>query len=520
MSDWSARACIGRAPIAGDSPVGRALVDDADLDALRQEVKRDPVLGPAPDWQRVRDLGTKILSEKSKDWTVAGYLGVALANTEGLAGLRDGLRIALGLGEHYWDQSFPPVPERIRARLNALDWLAEKCTALVSALEPDAKMRELLAECAQSCADLEKLAYERFEGREITLGMLARALRELAEKLPEEPKAASPDAGASAAPVAARQATGAASASQAELADRSDVSVLMLKCADFLRAKEPRDPLGYRLPRLARWAEIEGAPPDNGGKTALRAPAREIAAAMAGLAQRQEWQALHESTEEAFWGAPLWLDLQRYAVEALSGLGSEYRAAAIGVRDDLRSLIERAPTIARLQFGDGTPLADAQTQRFIDEQVKSNGAPAAAPAGLGAADGVDEEALEQARTEARAFAKKGEMPAALSCLDTALAGQSSLRGRFLARLELATLCADVGGDRLALPILEGLDETVERHGLDTWDPDLATRVLELAYQCQQRLAADREAPGEARNRAETLFRRLCRVNPVVAARLL
>ncbi len=524
MSDWSARAEIGRSPIPGDNPAGRALTDDPDLDALRQEVKRDPVLGPAPDWQRVSELGTRILSAKSKDFTVAGYHAVALAHTDGLAGLRDGLRVVLGLSESYWESAYPPVPERIRARLNALDWLAEKCTAVVSALEPDPKMRELLGECAQTCADLEKAAEERFEGREITLGTLARSRRELAERLPAD--GPTPSAAASqprpAGPVAAPATAGAVRASEVEVAARSDVPMLLLKCASFLRKKDPQDPLGYRLPRIARWAEIDSAPPDNGGKIPLAGPAREQVAALRGLAQKQDWRALLEEVEESFWAAPLWLDLQRFAYEALEGLGAGYRSAAFSVRDELRSLLERAPSLPRLSWNDGSPLADAETQRFVEEQVRTGGGSGAAAAGgavRAEASGPDAEALEQARTEARAFAKRGDMPAALARVEDALASQSSPRGRFLARLELAMLCADNGRDRLALPILEGLDTQVESHGLDTWEPELATRVLELAYRCQQRLAQDRDAPAEARSRADHLFRRLCRVNPVAAARI-
>ena len=100
-----------------------------------------------------------------------------------------------------------------------------------------------------------------------------------------------------------------------------------------------------------------------------------------------------------------------------------------------------------------------------------------------------------------------------------MAGDGSPRATFLARLEIATLCAESGKDRLALPILEELDDEVRKFGLESWEPALSVRVLETQFQCCQRLAKSEKSEALAQL-ADELYRRLCRVDPVTAAALI
>lgn len=522
---------MGRTPIPGESPAGQPLAGDDDFDAMRQEVGRDPIHGVPTDWAQVVRLGEKILSSKSKDVTAASYLAVALMHEEGFAGLRDGLQIVLGILEQYWDSAYPPVPKRLRGRLNALSWLGERGASAIGAREPTDADREGIQESSQVLADLWKLVEEKCEGQEVGLGDLSRALREYADRLPApapgpataeptpQPAAAAPAAAPQPGPAA--RAPAAADASQLELKSRADLPRLLSKCARFSREKDPQEPLGYRLTRVARWSEFTRDPPEEDGKLGWAGPAAERIAVLGGMAAASDWGSLLEEAEDLAWQFPLFLDAHRYSVEALLGLGPAYKAAADGIVDDLRSLLGRAPRLPRLAYQDGTPLADPETQRWIEQEVKvgAEGAAGGAAAAVATAAGVDPEELEAARREARALAKKRELPAALARLEQATGTDSSPRGRFLARLELAVLCAESGHDRLALPILAELDGEVQRYGLEAWEPDLSLRVLEASYTCQKRVADARDAPPEARARAEEFYERLCRVSPIAAAAL-
>jgi type VI secretion system protein VasJ len=289
---------------------------------------------------------------------------------------------------------------------------------------------------------------------------------------------------------------------------------LLLKCATYLRGKDPQDALAYRLPRLARWAEIDAAPPEQRGRIGLKGPGRELADALRGLARTQSWPALLEAVEDAFWQHPLWLDLQQLAGQALNGRG--FQAAALGVRDDLRSLLSRAPTLLDLSFSDGTALADAETRSWIEAEVRAGGAGGAASRPAGPA--LDVEGFEAIQKEARGLAARGDVPGALARMQQALPGDASPRARFLLRLDLASLCADVGRDRLALGIVAELDEQMKRHELETWEPELCIRALQLAYRCHQR-ALPEDAEAQSRALVDSVYQRLCRLNPMVAAAL-
>jgi type VI secretion system protein VasJ len=190
------------------------------------------------------------------------------------------------------------------------------------------------------------------------------------------------------------------------------------------------------------------------------------------------------------------------------------------VLEELRSLLARVPALPRLAFQDGTPFADPETRRWIEQEVLLPEAPAAPRAAPEAAPpGADAAALAAAREEARTLAKAGRLGEALGRLEAALAGDPSARGRFLLRLELATLCSDAGHDRVAAPLLEALDAEIARFHLEEWEPGLSRGVLEALYRCRRRLAERRGAPPQEAARAEEIFGRLCRLDPVLAAAL-
>ncbi len=513
MSEPAGRATIGRDPIPGEHPAGTPLVDAPDFDALSTELKRDPVLSP-PDWGRVVALGSKLLAERSKDFRVASYLCYGLAHVEGLRGLRDGLQILLGMTEAHWEAAFPPFPERARARINAFDWLSEKAEPLIGAYEVDARDRELVSECAQLANDLAKLVEEKLDGADCGLTRLLSALRELASRLPAE--AAAPAPGQAARPAAAA-AAGPARASDVEIGSESDVSLLLGRCADWLRRRDARTPLAYLLPRAQSWVDIDGGPDDSGGKLAFGGPDSQLVASMRQLADARDWPALLEAAEEASWNLPLWLDAQRFACQALTGLGAEHRLAVLAIQDQVRALLARAPKLPRLRFDDGTPLADPDTQRWLEREVGTSGAGAGAAAASAPASEAGAEELEAGRAEARELAAKGDVPAALARLDAALARDPSPRGRFLGRFELASFCSELGRHRLARPIFDELVEDAARHALERWEPELYARVLEAAFRCLSQLAG--EGDPDAAARAEEVFRRLCRASPATAAGL-
>jgi len=534
MSDPSPRAANALAAVPGDNPAGQQISDDPEFEALRGEVMKDPVRGQVIDWKKVVPLATELLQKRSKDFTVASYLAVALLETDRYAGLADGLQILEGLIQTFWDNGYPSVPKRLRGRANSLLWMSERAGKWVERRGAEVRDREGLAHCVQICTDLDKALAERFPDGDVGVGALSRSLREALERLPAEmetvaqtQEAAAPLSGASSAvggvpaSAPALAPSGSAPADGLEVRSQSDALILVFKIAAFLRQSEPSNPAGFRLVRALRWSGIEELPPANAGKTQLIPPHEDTVLALRRLHDAGNWAGLLEEAESSFQaGSPLWLDLHRYSAAALAGLGDAYASAREGVHGEVRALLRRLPQLADLRFRDDTPFADAETRRWLTEDLGAEPAPAsvaAAPAATPA--GVDEALLSAARQAARKLVKSGDMRGALEALSAVLPEPGTLRGDFLARLEVAVLFAESGRERLAAPLLEALDETLRGRTLEEWDPALAARVLQALYRCSKRLAGQRGATPALAERVEEIYARLCRLDPAAAAAL-
>ncbi|MEX2188829.1 MAG: type VI secretion system protein TssA [Pirellulales bacterium] len=114
-------------PIAGDSMVGPDLRLDISPGSIYQQIRdareqsrnveREIQKGNpdySPDqlvWNKVQELSTKALTEKSKDFGITAWLCEALVRLKGFGGLRDGLKFARKLADDYWSGLYPQPEE-------------------------------------------------------------------------------------------------------------------------------------------------------------------------------------------------------------------------------------------------------------------------------------------------------------------------------------------------------------------------------------------------------------------------
>lgn len=112
------------APIPGEKPTGGDLRVNAGPTSLYYQVKDGRSAARAterrieggqdetpPDWKPVVSAATKALSEATKDLELTAYLIEGLCRTQGVAGLRDGFKLARGLAENFWDGLLPAPDE-------------------------------------------------------------------------------------------------------------------------------------------------------------------------------------------------------------------------------------------------------------------------------------------------------------------------------------------------------------------------------------------------------------------------
>ena len=109
------------APISAAAPAGTNLRADASPKSIYYKLKdarggaraaerradsEGAVAGLLPEWQTILNLAPKALAETSKDLEVVAWFIEGLVRAHGFAGLRDGLKLAHGLVEQYWDSFF------------------------------------------------------------------------------------------------------------------------------------------------------------------------------------------------------------------------------------------------------------------------------------------------------------------------------------------------------------------------------------------------------------------------------
>lgn len=304
-----------------------------------------------------------------------------------------------------------------------------------------------------------------------------------------------------------------------EPADKEDAFARVQACARFLQKELPASPVAYMLQAALRFAETREA----GSYPAwdfLAPPLTEKRQNLKRLAAESNWSELLAEAIAAA-GEPCgrgWLDVQRYIWRA--SYESSYTAITGAVIAMLQGLLKDVPEIPTWTMSDDTPTANPETQRWLEEMVIPKPpepviaeAPAAEPEPMTytppSSDHQGESAAPDILDTARELMARGHLPQALQLLMRDAAQQPSGRARFLRRLQMAQLCVGAGQGKVAYPVLDELVKEIDQRQLEEWEAtDMIAPPLALLLKC-----LDGTENGGMR---ETVFARLCRIDPIAA----
>ncbi len=342
-----------------------------------------------------------------------------------------------------------------------------------------------------------------------------------AEPEPEpEPEAEQSEAAESGAPAAAAKPRAGKSLS-AEPVDKDDAIARIQACAKFFLTDSPASPVAYLLVTSLRLGEMR----EQGTWASydfLVPPATEVRQNLKRLASESNWAELLTSAVAAA-GQPCgraWLDVHRYIWKA--SYESSYAGVASTVLTTLQALIKDLPEIVGWTLSDDTPTANPETQRWLEEMViPKPPEPVAAPAPEPEQEAVSYSAPSRHQQEAeesgppdaldvaRDLIARGQFPQAIQLLMRDAAQQNSGRGRFLRRLQMAQLCVGAGQAKVAYPVLEELVKEIDERQLEEWEAtDMIAPPFALLLRC---LGKD-----STNGLRETVFSRLCRIDPIAA----
>lgn len=485
---------LGKDPINPDHPTGSDVRYEPEFEMLQAEIDKLslPSSSGGIDWQKVGDMAALILAEKSKDLLVASYLAVSQIYTQKIEGLAVGLTVIHDLLDQFWDTLFPSK-KRLRGRLGAIEWWIEKSEAALQTIQADSLPTENIEKLKQDLRQIDTFLQEYLEN-----APLVRPLERFIESIPVEteekseveaspPPAETPDVRPAAEPkpdkpkpVLPSEAGGIASVSEAESMFRNALQTMRRMANYLLHHEDLSNPRGYRWRRIAGWSMIQAIPPATNGLTQIPPPAEYTVVQnnLNGFKDKGNWEALIQEAEERLQKALLWLDLNRYAAEALAGMGNKYQDACDAVCQETGFLICRLSGIENLSFSDGTPLADLETKQWI-ESIGTGGhsdvgdyVPSA---------GQEDDHMADAIQKAQDLSKKKKLTEAVASLHQELRCSYSGRERLLWRLGLSQVLMNAKQPKLAMPHLEMILQDIDRFKLEEWDPDLALKGLEMVW---------------------------------------
>lgn len=526
-------------PISEAEPTGPEPYADPRYLIIKDELRKISSLaaGSAPDWPQVIKSGGDLLGTTSKDLLVAAAVAYGLHVTGAEDGLAAGLTLIAGLVETHWEKLHPV---RMKGRINAVSWLNDRASSkLAGASKIDAASFERLQAAAQKFSSV---VNDKF-GRDAPS---LRALRDELERLrmaavppepetppppppaPVQPQVQQPAAQAAPPPPPPVAATAApappvpAEPSSADDAQKflRETGVALARTAQLLRRASTSNAQAYRLLRTGVWLHLSDPPPAGADrKTSTIGPSPENRAALQQFANAGNWAALLDRAETLIPNHCYSLDLQRYSATALKNLGPSHESAHRVLIAEVGTFVRRMKNVVEFIHSDGQPFADEDTKTWLNSEVSAGGGSSAGAAVQAAPLPVlsikTKDSGAEADELAAALAGK-TAPQAMAILQERCGSAPTAEERFRLRLHLARLAFGAGKLDLAFAVFETLETECRERGLDDWAPELASIYLRAHIEC---LRAVGKRKKDSSLDGASLYRRLCRIDPVAALEL-
>jgi type VI secretion system protein VasJ len=527
------------APINGGA--GEDVSYDEKFEQIKLEIdKLSSLAGDSCNWGSVASMSEEILQEKSKDFRIGCYLACCRMREGTLASVLDGLLFLSELTTRFWEGMYPPL-NRIRARAGMIGWMSDQSADAVMNIKLKAADGDLVKAIESTSNALDGTFREKFGDHYPGMVKLRDGIKHLVRTVPKEapkpppaaPKPAEPAAAPGAAagapappapvappPMFASGGGGGATAASLASADEAKKSIeptarLMVKMGQLLRAEKPENPMAYKLGRFGLWLELTQAPVVMNGNTLVPPPGAHIKTRLESLASSQDWLTLLNEADTNGSNFMLWLDPQRFVSTAMSALGALFLKAKEELLLQVALMLKKVPTLPTLKFADGSPYADAQTQMWVENEVK----PVLASGDGGGGGGGVASVLDEPMKEARDHAMKGDLAKAIAVIGAAGESAPTPADRFRGKLAIAQLCLGAGQPEIARGQLEGLTEVIKRHDLTKWDPKLCADVYGALYSAHRGINSGPVVSPEAKAAEMVAFEQLCQLDAGTALKL-
>ena len=486
--------------------------------------------------EQIVGLSAEILEEQFKDLRISSYLCRGLFHQKDFAGLAEGLKIYYLILEKFWDNGLQPLSPPARANNIAL---LEKSLLQDIDLKKDVKVdREALEDIKATLDEIKKLLSEKIPDRIISFQGIIPTIDKLLTAAPKPPPTLSPKTTST--PTETKTATPTVQTGF-NLKNELDAAKALIQIAEFLIEYNFKSNVSYRILRSVFWSLFSPPEPDNNGKRIAQFAPAPDKARVEGFLKDEDWVSVVKECERLLiselmnGGYSFSLDVQRFLSTALQELESKTEQAGDSkereayenlnktILYETAIIIERFPFIPDIFYLDKTtPYADNQTKRWIEESVnpilekpqaaRQDSIPLTIDSELPDKDSQIHEDFNKASE----LLSKRKIEEAFDIMQRGIDAESTCKGRFQRRLNLAILCLDASQPQMARPILEHLDEEVGRFSLDQWEPKLCVQVWERLKYCYQQLAEKRGNREFYQEKEDAVFEKICKLDIRVA----
>lgn len=446
------------APIDPRQPAGVFDEEDDAYQGIDHEmVKLGSLQEATIDWPYVDEAAQHYLCSQCKHLRIAGHLLTARARTRSWRGWAEATGVLAGMVERYWETSYPkPGATGYLAKRRLVGQLLERLSDSLAALENTGYGEEFY-KAGQAALDSLQRSAESAQLDVPTLSRIEGLLRQKAEALraPElaDAKLDTPVRGdvlsdaffTPALPTPGNEREGRKS---------------LLAAAEIINQQDPYDPTGYLLRRFALWAHLTNAPSARKHhQTELMAVPADVAEGYAeALIANAVDPALLQRVERSVTTSPYWLRGSYLAAGIARRL--EMPLVAEAIRQATERFVTRLPALGKLEFADGRPFVDGETQAWISG-AQASGATSAA--------GHDYAAV---RDELHSLLEAQGVESVLRRLETIQQEATDLRHRCHVMAIAAELLQPRGLTWLANGLFVRAYQSMQNASAPEWEPNL------------------------------------------------
>lgn len=536
-------------PLSEDAPCGENARYDERYEKSKTEIMKLTAGGASIDWKIVRTSIDSLLSETTKDLTLAAYLSLALLKEYRYPGLLAGLKIIDGFIDLWWEPMFPPA-KRLKARIQIFEWMDERLSTLAGVTEADAEQAEAVRACKELVDNLPEKIQGLVKAPVTGFGQLKTELNKCIESLPapepeplagevaseksveekkndaqptgageenaderppddaaRQPQTAAPPAPKTTAPPSGQPAAKLNLPPPVEEIETLDAGIkAVIKIVHLLRNAAPLNPLAYRLARVLIWDSVQSLPPAApDGKTNIPPPDFQVMNMLEMQKNASNWPALTQSAEHLFiTSACYFWDLQRYVCRGLMSQGAEDAAAVVTL--ETGRMLNRLPGLLELSYSSGQPFADNETRQWALDAAKAAAGPSA-----------DDDEEDNAWLKEVTKAATKSTAAALPLLNNAISDAKNIKSIMKRQYDVAKFFVNNREYHWAMPLLESLNDKIESTTLAQWDPEYCSDVWELLLRGYEALPGGPAFTGRDDAHISELRQKLFELNVAKAA---